>query len=201
MEITDPKAIRALAHPLRLDLLELLSARGPATAAHCGRVLGESQASFHLRQLAKHGFVEDAGPGRDRRERTWRVPEPRLRLSISAGHGAAVQRELERLVVERELRAVLDWVDHKDAESAEWRGQATIVSAIAILSVEEAAELKARMKDLIEPYLARAEAGAGPADDSGDAAAERLLQPGQRAVRFFMAATPLPLLESGGTEE
>ena len=70
MQISDPKAITALAHPLRLDLLELLTAIGPATAARCGRILGVPQAncSFHLRQLARYGFVEDAGPGRDRRD-------------------------------------------------------------------------------------------------------------------------------------
>src|SRR5258707_885606 len=78
MEISDPKAIRALAHPLRLDLLQLLGSGGPATAAQCGRVLGVSQAScsVHLRQLAKYGFVEDAGPGRDRRERQGPGPHP-----------------------------------------------------------------------------------------------------------------------------
>ncbi|MCX5100869.1 helix-turn-helix domain-containing protein [Streptomyces sp. NBC_00439] len=65
-----------MAHPLRLDLLELLTAAGPATAALCGRVLGVLQAGccFHLRQLAKHGFVEDTEPGRDRRDRAWRCP-------------------------------------------------------------------------------------------------------------------------------
>lgn len=185
MELTDPKAIRALAHPLRLDLLELLTASGPATAAHCGRVLGQSQAScsFHLRQLAKYGFVEDAGPGKDRRERTWRVPEPRPTLRV---RGAG--RELERLIVERETAAILDWVERKPRESAEWREQAPIVSAIAVLSAAEAAELKVKLRDLIEPYLLRSESDT------------RLLHPDHRAVRYFMAATPLPLLESGGNE-
>src|SRR5690348_8450535 len=99
MRVTDPTAIRALAHPLRLDLMELLGTIGPATAAHCGRTLGVSQAScsFHLRQLAKYGFVEEAEPGSDRRERRWQVPESRPTLRIAAG-GSAVQRELERVV-------------------------------------------------------------------------------------------------------
>ncbi|MFI9601489.1 helix-turn-helix domain-containing protein [Streptomyces sp. NPDC052043] len=186
MELTDPKAIRALAHPLRLDLLELLTATGPATAAHCGRVLGHTQAScsFHLRQLAKYGFVEDAGPGKDRRERMWRLPDPRPVLRI---RGAA--RELEHLVVERETAAILDWLDRRAGETAEWREQADVVSAIAVLSPGEAAELKARMRELIEPYLLRSESDT------------HTLHPGRRAVRYFMAATPLPLLESGGDED
>src|ERR1700691_4233453 len=104
MQISDPKAIRALAHPLRLDLLELLTAGGPATAAHCGRILGASQAScsFHLRQLAKYGLVEDTGPGSDRRERRWRVPDARLTVRIAEGSGGVARREVERLVGERE---------------------------------------------------------------------------------------------------
>src|SRR6202167_6386647 len=111
MQISDPKAIRALAHPLRLDLLELLTAGCPATAAQCGRVLGVSQAScsFHLRQLAKYGLVEDAGAGSDRRERRWRVPDERLTVRIADSSDVVVRRQLERLVVEGEGPGVLDF--------------------------------------------------------------------------------------------
>ncbi|MCX4774555.1 helix-turn-helix domain-containing protein [Streptomyces sp. NBC_01260] len=49
MRLSDPKAIRALAHPSRLDLLETLGEIGPATAASCGRTLGVSQASCSFR--------------------------------------------------------------------------------------------------------------------------------------------------------
>src|SRR5215471_3448657 len=108
MEISDPKTIRALAHPLRLDLLQLLGSSGPATAAQCGRVLGVSQAScsFHLRQLAKYGFVEDVGPGRDRRERQWRALHSRLSVRIGTGGDGIVRQQIEGLVVEREMQAI-----------------------------------------------------------------------------------------------
>ncbi|MEV6520375.1 helix-turn-helix domain-containing protein [Longispora sp. NPDC051575] len=171
MRITDPKAIRALAHPLRLNLLELLAAVGPATAAHCGRVLDVSQAScsFHLRQLAKYGFVVDAGPGHDRRERQWQVPESRPMLRIGAGGDEVVRRELARVVVQQATQAILDGVD--TAEGSEWR---SIMSAMAVLTAEEAADVKEKWKTLLEPYIARTH------------------QPGRRHVRYFMAATPLP---------
>ena len=96
MEISDPKAIRALAHPLRLDLLQILGASGPATAAQCGRVLGVSQAScsFHLRQLGKYGFVVDVGPGRDRRERQWQVAHLRLTVRMGAGGDEIVRGDV-----------------------------------------------------------------------------------------------------------
>jgi DNA-binding transcriptional ArsR family regulator len=190
MQISDPKAIRALAHPLRLDLLDLLVAISPATAAHCGRILGASQAncSFHLRQLAKYGFVEDAGPGRDRRERQWRVPDPRPTLRIAAGSDAVVRRQLERVVVERETQAILDYLERQDGESPAWRHKAGIMTAVAVISADDAAEIKEKWKALLEPYVARTEA-------SG-----LQLQPGQRYLRYFMAATPLPDLDSGDSE-
>jgi DNA-binding transcriptional ArsR family regulator len=180
MRISDPKAIRALAHPLRLDLLELLAVIGPATAARCGRVLGVSQAncSFHLRQLAKYGFVAEAGAGRDRRERQWRVPEPRPTLRIEGGDGV-VRRQLERMVVERETKAILDFVDREDAPSVAWRRAAGTVTAVVLVSAAEAAEIREKWKALLAPYIARTEAGG-----------QR--HPGHRHARYFMAATPVP---------
>lgn len=193
MQISDPQAIKALAHPLRLDLLELLAAGGPATAARCGRVLGVPQAncSFHLRQLAKYGFVEDAGPGRDRRERTWQVPDPRptLRIGTDGGAGAAVLgRELERVVVERELQAILDYGERREADAARWGRMPGVVTSVAVVSAEEAAEIRDKWHALLEPYLARTAA---------DSAEHRA---GQRHVRYFMAATPLPDLEAGDSD-
>jgi hypothetical protein len=73
LNLTDPKAIRALAHPVRWALLEALGHAGTLTATQASEMLGESPANcaFHLRTLAKYGFVEEAGGGRGR-ERPWR---------------------------------------------------------------------------------------------------------------------------------
>jgi predicted transcriptional regulator len=73
LNLTDPKAIRALAHPVRWALIEALSQAGTLTATQASEMLGESPANcaFHLRTLAKYGFVEEAGGGRGR-ERPWR---------------------------------------------------------------------------------------------------------------------------------
>src|SRR3954471_18053351 len=74
IELTDPRALRAVAHPVRLELIGLLRREGPLTATAAGALIGESPAncSFHLRQLAKYGLVEEAGGGRGR-ERPWRA--------------------------------------------------------------------------------------------------------------------------------
>jgi DNA-binding transcriptional ArsR family regulator len=193
MEISDPKAIRALAHPLRLDLLQLLGAGGSATAAQCGRVLGVSQAScsFHLRQLAKYGFVEDAGPGRDRRERQWRaaVAQSRLSVRIGAGSDLAVRQEIEALMVQREMQAVLNYSRRPEGADPEWQRKAGIVSAMAVLSPDESAAIKEKWIALLTPYITRARAEGSQ------------LQPGQRYVRYFMAATPLQEREPRDSED
>src|SRR3954471_24664304 len=79
-ELTDPKAMRALAHPVRLALLEALTDAGTLTATEAGERGGESpaNASFHLRQLAKYGFVEEAEGGTGRR-RPWKLRQLGMR--------------------------------------------------------------------------------------------------------------------------
>ncbi|MDG4826669.1 winged helix-turn-helix domain-containing protein [Asanoa sp. WMMD1127] len=178
MRVTDPLAIKALTHPLRLDLLELLASTGPATAAHCGRLLGVPQAncSFHLRQLAKYGFVEEAEPGGDRRERQWRVVSPRPTIKVDSGDDHLLRRQLERVVIDRETAAIRAYADREQHESSGcWRGALGITSGVVSLSPEEAAELRAKWTALLAPYAARDE---GP-------------RPGRRHVRYFFAATPL----------
>ena len=72
----DPTVLRAIAHPLRNRILAELQASGPLRAADVARVLDvpANQASFHLRQLAKYGLVEeDPDAARDKRDRVWRV--------------------------------------------------------------------------------------------------------------------------------
>ncbi len=120
MRITDPLTVRALAHPLRLDLIEVLGTLGPATAARCGRQLGVSQAScsFHLRQLAKYGFVEEAEPGPDRRERVWRLTD--FEQSWQSG---PVTDQLDRVFIQREADRMLGWTGRRDGESAELAGR------------------------------------------------------------------------------
>ena len=185
MESTDPRAMRALTHPLRLDLLELLAANGPATAAVCGRALGVPQAncSFHLRQLAKYGYVEEVDQGADRRERRWRLTQARASIRFGPETDGIVKRQLERLVVERETQAIFEYVD--SGAGAEPRNQAGgIVAAVAAVSAEEAAELKRKWRELLEPYLVTARsAGAGP-DGSGPG-------PDREHIRVFMAMTPM----------
>jgi predicted ArsR family transcriptional regulator len=188
MESVDLRALRALTHPLRLDLMELLTAHGPATAAECGRALGSPQAncSFHLRQLAKYGYVEEADPGEDRRERRWRVAESRPEVRVGPQDGFAGRR-LERLVVERETQAILDHVEGR-VEGRPRSEADMILSAVAAVTPREAAELKERLRELLEPYLVTADQQ--PAEPQEE----------REHIRVFIALTPtasVPVTDRG----
>ncbi|MGW6567466.1 helix-turn-helix domain-containing protein [Streptomyces sp. NPDC054975] len=73
----DPRSLRGLAHPLRIQLLRALRRHGPATASQLAERLGESSGatSYHLRQLAVHGFVEDDPTRGKGRERWWKAAQ------------------------------------------------------------------------------------------------------------------------------
>jgi DNA-binding transcriptional ArsR family regulator len=179
MRVSDPRAIRALAHPLRLDLLELLGGISPATAARCAQVLGVSQASasYHLRQLAKYGFVEESEPSGDQRERPWRLIS-RSQL-LDAPPGPAVD-ELARVEVEREVGKILDFIDRRSGETPQWRDAAFRVGGTLPMTPEEVASVRAQLETVMRPYIARLDAD------------RPTPPPGSRWVRLFLAATPYP---------
>ncbi len=84
--MSDPRVLRAIAHPTRGRILDELGASGPMRAADVGEALGipANQASFHLRQLAKYGVIEPAPEAaRDKRDRAWKLPAERgFRLDV-----------------------------------------------------------------------------------------------------------------------
>ena len=91
--LTDPRALRAYAHPVRMKLVGLLRTEGPLTATRAAELLGESSGtcSFHLRQLAKYGLVEEAGGGTGR-EKPWRATTTSTELGRDRGHARAGRR-------------------------------------------------------------------------------------------------------------
>ncbi len=85
-EVTDPKAMRALAHPVRLAILSRLQTHGPATATQLSPKVGAtpSVTSWHLRHLASFGLVEDWHGGTDRRQRWWQATSRGFRYEAPA---------------------------------------------------------------------------------------------------------------------
>lgn len=179
--VDDPRSIRALAHPLRLALLQLLVVRGPMTATEAGEVLGETpaSASFHLRTLHRYGYVEEAAPGPGRR-RPWRatrtmqrIPEAQLR-----SEAGLASDELSRVLAARTEQLHDDWLHRRREEPAQWQGTSEETTALLRLSPAEAAELRAELHALVGRWAFAAEREAS--DDDG-----------RRTVLLSMRAFPL----------
>ncbi|WP_369369715.1 ArsR/SmtB family transcription factor [Promicromonospora sp. Populi] len=133
-----PEALRALAHPLRIRILDLLPIRGPLTASKLGEIVGESSGStsYHLRQLAKHGLVREVEGKGTARERWWERTPGGFSIS-SAGKDSAVGRqtaeavnmEFLRLRHERVMAFVRAGQDMDDETLNSWLGTATFFTS------------------------------------------------------------------------
>jgi DNA-binding transcriptional ArsR family regulator len=160
MEPRDPQAIRALAHPVRMALIELLVHTGTLTATQASEALGESPANcaFHLRTLAKYGFVEEAGGGKGR-ERPWRRTHQTLHFETSAPDNAeyaAATRAFEDMWLGWLLQRAQAAFAAGDSWPAEWK-QARLgqQQMITYLTPAEADQLIDDLQELAGRYLDR----------------------------------------------
>jgi DNA-binding transcriptional ArsR family regulator len=178
--MTDPRALRALAHPLRLSLLGLLRSEGPLTATQAGELVGESSAScsFHLRQLAKYGLVEEAGGGRGR-ERPWRatamftdVPSVTDSPELAAASGL-----FRSIVAERYYEEMMAWAEARADEPAEWQQAALFGDIWLYLTPAELTELGEQVDRLFDRYIERL-------------SRPELRPPGARLVTYIHVAAP-----------
>src|SRR3954470_24572175 len=129
-QLSDPRQLRAITHPMRIRLLEELAFAGPSTATELADRVGESPAnvSWHLRQLAKYGFVEEAGGGKGR-NRPWRpVPRPlSWGDSDESGEVAAASDALSMQFVEQEFAGLRDWQAWRRTDPPDWQDAANWV--------------------------------------------------------------------------
>jgi DNA-binding transcriptional ArsR family regulator len=153
----DAGALGALAHPVRLALLERLGRDGALTASEAGRLLGESAGtmSWHLSVLARHGFVVESG-GSGRR-RPWKLAAQGQRWDAEAAdpEERAAGNALARLVLHRHVRRVEAWLEERQDVSAEWRDAADLHSFTLHLTAAEAAEVTAQVTEVLEAYQHR----------------------------------------------
>ncbi len=145
VRVTDARALRALAHPLRTRLLGLLRLDGPATATALGERVGESSGStsYHLRELARYGFVIDAPELGTGRERWWQAAHRSTswRNSDFSGPDAAVADELVVRLVELRGRALSAWLEQKSTMTPEWSPVSSLNDLPLHLTPAEASEL------------------------------------------------------------
>ncbi len=157
--VHDPTVLRAIAHPLRNRILGELSAQGPLRAADLSQELGvpANQASFHLRQLAKYGLVEDAvGEGRDRRDRVWRLVQEEG-LSLDLGElekqpGGAAAAAVFRSQSAAWAHVVVDAAYTSDKEPEVFR---SITEQTLRLTKDEARELGGELNDVLQGWARR----------------------------------------------
>ncbi|MFJ6011862.1 helix-turn-helix domain-containing protein [Streptomyces sp. NPDC092952] len=156
----DARSLRALAHPLRLRLLAALREYGPATASALAARLGESSGStsYHLRQLAAYGFVEDDPELGKGRERWWRAvhrgtvfdsgrfldhPDPEVRGAVGV-----VLHE----TADAHARELNTWIGTMHEWPEEWRHGWDISNFKMLLTPELAEELIGKIHALVDGY-------------------------------------------------
>lgn len=159
--ITDAAVMRALAHPVRLELLDHLSnVPEGATATECAAVVGlsPSATSYHLRALAKVGMIQPA-PGRgDARERVWRATHDRFEITNEPGasdEDVAAEMALVETHLARQNDRVRRFMAAARTEPREWYEAALISDSTLLLTARELKRLVAQIEELLQPFKKR----------------------------------------------
>jgi predicted ArsR family transcriptional regulator len=156
--LEDAKALRAYAHPVRMKLIMALRTRGPLTATQAGRLLGESSGtcSFHLRQLAKYGLVEETGGGTGR-EKPWRATTTSTAWDDAPDdpETAAAAGLLSEVLVEWYFAQVMQYLEARSSETQEWQRAAYVGDRFLWLTADELAQLGRDVAAVTDQYFER----------------------------------------------
>lgn len=149
-KVADARTLRALAHPVRVALMEELVLSGAMTATEIGERIGETPTtcSFHLRQLAKYGFVEEAGGGKGR-ARPWRLTSVGMSFSAEDLDAQIAADAALRVFRERSLARYQQWKRSKAAYPEEWRDAAVDSQYLTYLTAGELEELGEELNALL----------------------------------------------------
>ena len=156
--VVGSEALRGLAHPLRMQLLTELWARGSATASQLAAALEESSGatSYHLRQLHKHGFVEEDPEQGTARERVWTPRRggwniPVLELREDPASAAAVDLVLQSQLVADQQR-LLRTIEIAPSWPEEWREAIVRSESYLVLDPAKVTELFEEMQAVVDRY-------------------------------------------------
>ena len=169
IEITDPRVMRVLAHPVRLAALSHLQGHGPATATQLAPIVGAtpSVTSWHLRHLAQHGLVTDWDGGTDRRQRWWQAAARGIRV-IHPGEDAdptdadptegaeAAYRALGSQLIAQATGQVRTW--QREVEpllEPKWRAAAGVSNTTVLVTAAEVEQILAAVEKALAPYVRR----------------------------------------------
>ncbi|MBV9795947.1 MAG: helix-turn-helix transcriptional regulator [Actinobacteria bacterium] len=156
--VSDPQTMRALTHPVRQALLELLLTEGPMTATQAGERIGEppNTCSFHFRQLAKYGFVEEAGKGPGR-TRPWKLTTAGMRFTDlhEDTETALAARALDRMLRERYFARLQAFYDTRSSYPRRWQEVTGGSEFLLHVSPEELHALDEQITGLLLQYRDR----------------------------------------------
>jgi len=159
LQVIEGSALRALAHPLRVRIYDIVSQYGPQTASSLAHMTGESTGatSYHLRALAKHGLIKEAEGRGNARERWWERPRGSVTFGSPEGLKTPAGRAATQVVMtefftrrhQQLMEYIADGIAHPEREDT----GAAITTATAHLSEEQMGELVGRMQAVIDEYV------------------------------------------------
>jgi DNA-binding transcriptional ArsR family regulator len=194
--VSDPRMLRGIAHPVRNRILAELSAAGPLRAADVAEQIGvpANQASFHLRQLAKYGLVEEAPElARDGRDRVWRmVHEHGLTVNLDdleAAPGGRAAVNVFRRAATADAHAL---VESAYARRNDKRAHVMTADQAVRLTPDEARQFARELTDFVESWRERG-TGRGAGDGAGTEAGDEV---GRTTYRLLQVLQPYPEADS-----
>jgi predicted ArsR family transcriptional regulator len=152
----NPRALRAVAHPVRIELLALLRAEGPQTASRCAERLGLSPkvCSYHLQLLGKYGLIEETGEGKGR-ARPWRLATKGVSYVHRPGEdpaAASASDQLARTLLARDTRLVEEFIAARHELPENWRNVAAMLGDAVRLSPEQLGSLGHDLAAVLRRY-------------------------------------------------
>ncbi|UJW85587.1 winged helix-turn-helix domain-containing protein [Devosia sp. SL43] len=158
--VPDTEALKALTHPVRVRMLGLLRMEGPATATALAARLGlnSGDTSYHLRQLARHGFIEeDEGRG-TRRDRWWKARHETTSVDTAHAQGAALEAGLAftQAALSGQVAQMQRAVEGYSQLSPDWRAASDMSDFTMPLTADAARALTERIGALLWEAMAAA---------------------------------------------
>jgi DNA-binding transcriptional ArsR family regulator len=154
--VLDAGALRALAHPLRVQIYDIISQYGPQTASTLAALTGESSGatSYHLRALAKHDLIREVDGRGTARERWWERPEGSISFTnpeaMKTPSGRAATQVVMTEFLNRRHQQLMQYVGRGlVTDSDEWHDGAMISTATAKLTQEQLEALTERLQAII----------------------------------------------------
>jgi DNA-binding transcriptional ArsR family regulator len=158
--LNDPRTLRAVAHPVRLGIMEQLAVHGPMTATELAARLDEtpSNCSWHLRKLAENGFVEEAEGGTGRK-RPWQVVSQGMRWGDpdESPELARAGEALSQMMIEREVARFASSRARSRGDTAPWQEASTSSQSMLWLTADELNEINLAVRDLLMSKIDRFE--------------------------------------------